>query len=93
MKKLITLAVIVAAMSVSTQANAVTKWSYNPSSFSPIRVLSQWAIGNQRIAQSTHDFCQNSQKIFALTEVWLNHYTGEITVNVITAPTGQACQQ
>lgn len=89
MKKILASLAIVALLCSS--AHAVTRWSYNPTSFNPIRIIGQWSIGNQRIALATHSFCLNGQGQFAVTEVWKNHFTGEITVNVTTAPTGQVC--
>lgn len=91
MKNIIAATLIACAL-LATPAHAVTRFSYNPSSFSPIRIIGQWAIGNQRIALSTHDFCVNGQKRFAVTEVWRNHFTGEITVNVVSHDTGVPCQ-
>ena len=89
MKKILASLAIVGLL--ATSAHAIGRYSYNPTSFSPINIIGQWAIGNQRIAMATHDFCLNGQKMFALTEVWKNHFTGQITVNVTTAPTGQPC--
>ena len=76
----------------ATTAHAVTRWSPNPSTFSPIRIVLQWIIGNQRIALVTSDSCQNGHKVFTVTSVYLNHFTRQITVQVDSVVTGQPCQ-
>lgn len=56
--------------------------SPNPSYGQPIKVIYQWAIGNQRMAVFTVDSCVNGQKTFAVFSVWYNHFTHETTVQL-----------
>ena len=50
--------------------------------FSTVRTLLQWAIGNQRIKTFTTESCVDGEKVFSANSVWLNHFTGEISVVV-----------
>lgn len=71
---------------LATSAHAVGRYSYNPTSFSPIRIIGQWAIGNQRVALTTTDnWRQNGpcwEKVFTVYSVWYNHFTHETTVQI-----------
>lgn len=67
---------------VATSAHAGKIVSYNPSyGFQP-RTLFQWAIGNQRLYVFTVESCVDGQRRFSVNSVWLNHFTGEVTVQV-----------
>lgn len=58
MKKLITTVAVIATLGLATSAHAVTRWSYNPSSFSPIKVLAQWYQGwHTRSVVYSYDPC------------------------------------
>ena len=48
--------------------------------FATVRTVLQWAFGNQRIKVFTTDSCVNGQRVFTANSIWLNHFTGEITI-------------
>lgn len=56
------LAQLLAGLLVCTSAHAVTRWSYNPSTYSPIRVLSEWLVSGKGFnVRSTVTYSRNAQ--------------------------------
>lgn len=87
MNRILTIALtILLTSTIWSSAHAVGRYSYNPSQWAPIKVLAQWAIGNQRISVQTVETwvavgpCW--QKTFAVYSVWYNHFTYETTVQM-----------